>query len=307
MVFGLFSNLSIEGFLASDDNMGKMMTNQNLHCNLCGSSKFAVIFNRNQTQILKCLKCGLVFRSPIPDFTKIQEFYNKKGLIENKYFAGLKKNYNLQNPAVKLYLKELEKLKNITGPGRALDIGCAYGVFLDLAKKYGWDPHGVEISQKSSVYARKHFKIPVFSGKVEQAKFRTGSFELVTMWDLIEHLQDPLATLKEVKRILKKDGYVLILTINIDSLIGKLSGFSPKTKDLLYDRQHNYFFSSKTLAKMLKKTGFYQIETIDTAGSQINRWQSRKIPYILQIGANVLDIVAKFTKKDYRQIVVARK
>lgn len=276
-------------------------------CNLCDRKKHILIDSQGDSQILKCSNCGLIFRFPLSSREELQKFYDQKIHLESRYFAGLRAKYRRDHPAVKLYCREFNKIARLKKPGKILDVGCAYGVFLDLARQYGWKPFGVEIAQESSSYARKKFNFPVQNSTLEEANFRASSFSLVTMWDLIEHLTDPTATLKEVNRILEKDGMILIMTINIDSLIAKMANLNPRTRNFLYDRQHNYFYSNKTLFKALKKAGFERIQTLDTTSAQINRWQSRKIPYIFQLGVNILDLIARILKMEYRQVVIARK
>jgi len=280
---------------------------QKIICNLCQHKNFQEIFRQKESRILKCRNCGLIFRHPQPSRAEIQKLYDQKKYLENPYFAGLKKGYTSKNPAVIIYQKELGKLNKIKKPGRILDLGCAYGVFLDLARKYGWKTYGVEVARQSAVYARKNFDLKIFCGTLEEAKFKNNFFRAMTMWDVIEHLPNPFQTLKEINRILEKNGILLILTIDMESLIGRLAGLTSKTKDFLYDFQHTYFFSKRTLQKMLKRAGFRKIETFDTFGAQIKRWHSREIPFIFSFGTDLLDILAKSTGMDYRQVVIARK
>ncbi len=285
--------------------MGKKI--DRIKCTLCGAKIFQEIFNQGNSKILKCLSCGLTFRYPLPTRSEIQKLYDQEKLLKTRYFQGLKKNYDQKNPAISIYKEELENLNKITKPSRILDIGCAYGAFLDLARIYGWEPYGLEVSKVSSAYAKKAFKLPIFTGTLSEAKYPSNFFKVVTMWDLIEHLSEPLTTLIESRRILEKNGILLILTINTDSLMGKLANSLDVTKDFLYDLQHTYFFSNQTLMKMLQKAGFKKIETLDKFGAQIKRWHSRKIPLFLEIGTNFLDVIAKIAGMEYRQVVIARK
>lgn len=284
-----------------------MMNQVVIKCNLCGKKKFKIVHNQDESQILKCQNCDLIFRSPLPKETEIKKFYNKDKILVNKYFEGLKKDYDLKNPAIKLYQNELDKLSKVMKPGRLLDIGCAYGAFLDLARKYNWQVSGVEVSEKSSKYAKKTFNLPIYNGTLERAKFASNTYNLVTMWDLIEHLTDPLSTLKETKRILKDNGMILILTINTDSLIGKLANLSSSSKDYLYDKQHNFFFTHNTLKKMVEKAGFKDVQKFDSFGAQISRWQSRKVPTPMYLAVNMLDIIARLLNFEYRQVIIAKK
>lgn len=276
-------------------------------CIFCGGTQSKKIFQQKESKIYACAHCGLIFRWPQPTRAEIQEFYDQQEHLENPYFAGLKKNYGMNNPAVKLYRRELEKIDRFLIPGKLLDVGCAYGVFLDLARLVGWQASGVEVSKVSSEYARKNFGLSVFTGTLEEAKFAPDSFDLITLWDVAEHLTDPIKTFQEIYRVLKPGGYILILTIDVRSLIGRMANIFPKTKDFLYDIQHNYFFSHRSLKQFLTKTGFNQVKILDTTGAQISRWHSRSIPGVLSLGTDVLDGLAKVIHREYRQIVIARK
>lgn len=278
-----------------------------LTCNLCGKRKFIIVHSQVKTDILRCQNCSLVFRDPIPAKKEIEKIYNQKKYLDNKYFIGLKNGYSLNHPVVKLYQKELNRINNILTSGNILDIGCAYGVFLDLAKKMGWNPQGIEISKKSSQYARKYFNLPIFTGTLKQANLKSDNFNLITMWDVIEHLSDPTSDLKKIYRLLKKDGIIMILTVNFDSLMGRMANLSNKTKSYLYDIQHNYFFTFSTLQKMLKKNGFKKIQQIDSLEAQIYRWQSRKIPSYLIYGTRFVDFLSSMLGGKYRQVVIAHK
>jgi len=280
---------------------------ETVKCIFCDNTRLIKIFQQHESKIYRCVQCGLIFRWPQPTRSQIQDFYDQQEHLENPYFTGLKKNYSLDNPAVKLYRRELERIDRFLSPGKILDIGCAYGVFLDLARLVGWQVCGVEVSKVSSDYARRKFSLSVFTGTLEEAKFASNSFDLITLWDVAEHLTDPIKTFQEIYRVLKPNSYLLILTIDVNSLTGRLANFSDKTKDFLYDIQHNYFFSHQTLKKFLLKTGFSQIKILDTAGAQISRWHSRSIPSILSLGTDCLDALAKIIHQEYRQIVIARK
>lgn len=276
-------------------------------CSLCGLDDLKQIYHQDNSRIYRCQNCGFVFRFPKFSSKQIQEMYDSKQLLENTYFSGLKKNYDQKNPAVLMYQRELKKIDGKIKKDKVLDIGCAYGAFLDIARNKGFEPYGVEISEKSSLYAKNNFNLNVFTGTLEQAKYPSNNFSLVTLWDVLEHLPEPIDTLKEIYRILEKNGMVLILTINSDSLIGKMANLTEKTKGFLYDYQHLNFYSEKTLKESLKKAGFQNILTLDKLGAQISRWQSREIPLYLEVGVNFLDLIAKPLGIDYRQVVIAFK
>ena len=155
-------------------------------------------------------------------------------------------------------LRKIEKYKN---GGRLLDIGCAAGFFLEVAEEKGWDVFGVELSEYASNYARER-GLNIFTGDVTATKFPDEYFDVITLWAVISNLQNPYNNLIEAYRILKKKGLIVIQTGNIDSIFAKLQGIN---WGILTPGGHLYYFSPKTLRKMLELTGF-EIVKISTHG-----------------------------------------
>lgn len=222
-------------------------------CNLCGSDKMSYLYTvgrfKEPFDIYRCDGCGLVFQCPLPSASRIERMYSKE------YYAGTA-DYSFGDERKDeagnriLYNRRLEVIEGCT-KGRILDIGCAFGLFLKVAKERGWEVHGVELSKHSAEHAKK-LGLDVFNGTLEDAGYPAGHFDAVVMIELIEHLPDPKGTLKEVNRVLKGGGYVMIQTANVDSITARLDGkrwhyFLPG---------HLHYFSRKTLRRMLEETGF---------------------------------------------------
>lgn len=235
-----------------------------MKCEVCGSANISPLYKLDYN-ILKCKDCSLTFTDPHAK-VKVKELYDStyfEDLHEN-YFSVCKKNYKIDNPKTIRFnniIKEIEKIKK---PGKILDVGCATGVFLDIAKKRGWKAYGVDISTYATKYARKAFKLQVKTGELHKAKYPSKFFDVVTLWDFIEHCPNPAQVIREVKRILKDDGLIFILTINEDGLLcklahltyaasfGKIKFFVKK----LHPVHHLFHFSKKTIKKLLEKNNF---------------------------------------------------
>jgi SAM-dependent methyltransferase len=136
--------------------------------------------------------------------------------------------------------------------GRLLDVGCATGDFLAHMAKYGWQVHGVEPSLAASRRARQMHDLDVRTGDLEQARFPDGYFDVVTLWDVLEHLHDPLGSLKEIHRILKSDGVLVIELPNTQSFDAMLFGTYWIGLDI---PRHLYVFPPAPLEAMLEETG----------------------------------------------------
>ncbi len=140
-----------------------------------------------------------------------------------------------------------------TGNGRLLDIGCGNGRYLSTMKKLGWQVSGVEKNPKASKYAREELHLGVNTGDLLDYKYKDKSFDAVTMWHSLEHLYEPLQTLKEIGRILNNDGLLVVAVPNIDSLVAKAF------KVYWYGLQlpiHLIAFTPDSITKMLNSAGF---------------------------------------------------
>lgn len=223
-------------------------------CTLCGQNDTKVIQEAEKPyKVVKCRNCGLVYVNPQPDRIFTEEHYQ-----EDYYKEWIEKQMEKRIPMWKRRLKELKKHRK---SGRLLDVGCGAGTFLKLANEEGFEVYGTEISEYASRYVKDNFGINVFKGNLEEAQFPASSFEIVTIWHTLEHLPDPRITLKEVNRILKKDGLLVIAIPNLKNFITrvlyllakrkKLKLFSIKAKEL-----HLFHFSAKSITLLLKETGF---------------------------------------------------
>jgi 2-polyprenyl-3-methyl-5-hydroxy-6-metoxy-1,4-benzoquinol methylase len=194
--------------------------------------------------IVKCANCGHIYQNPRLSDEEIKKSYQKK----KDFYRSLPREKNL--PSLNMVNnKRIEKIEKIT-KGRILDIGCAFGNLLSVAKYRDWDAYGVEISSHMANVAKKHGNI--FLGTLERARYKKDFFDAITMFDVLEHVTDPENTLKECNRIMKNGGVLVIQTPAIDSMYAKIKS---KNWDY-YGLQHLNYFSLSDMKKILKKTGF---------------------------------------------------
>jgi len=249
-----------------------MIEFENVSCGLCGSSKYVnhlcrgdlSLFLEGKFQLVRCSECGLVYLNPRPAQASMAEIYPDH---YDQYTPTLKDEPSPIKRWERIYGLR-KRIKPIIGQkktGRLLDVGCATGDFLEVMQmSKDWELHGVEISSSASDHARLTLNLPIVTGSLEDAKYQDNFFDVITMWNVIEHLSDPLATLKELRRILKPDGLLVFNTPNLDSLDAKIF----KQYWIGYELpRHFYVFSNKTLDKMLTKAGFTTVETRCLYGS----------------------------------------
>lgn len=227
-------------------------------CTWCDSEKTQIhlwlkdeFLSKEEFQIYECHDCGLLFTEPRPAKEKIGEYYkseeyyshqeNKKGLIPKIYESvkaiNLKHKYKIAAAG-----KET---------GSLLDIGCGVGDFLHTAEQHGWKCTGVEPSEEAKTIARKRIKAEILSSQ-DLEQFPNASFDVITMWHVLEHVDDIRWQIAQLQRLIKKDGRIIIAVPNYKSY----DAVYYKEKWAAYDvPRHFNHFNKGTLTKIFKTNG----------------------------------------------------
>ena len=146
--------------------------------------------------------------NPLPTFDYLQRFYAQ---YHEPGSAEVRSRY-MKN----IYRYTLEKAVTLPVDARVLDVGCGYGQFLRMAAGKKYEVFGTELAAEPAEYVEKNFHIPVFRGNIEDSRYENDSFDLITMWFVLEHLIDPLTAVSKVFALLKKGGRLIICVPNID-------------------------------------------------------------------------------------------
>jgi ubiquinone/menaquinone biosynthesis C-methylase UbiE len=240
---------------------------EHVHCNLCGADDARVRYpctirrpadpehwsayacthsgyGKHHT-IVQCTHCGLVYSSPRIDDHDIVDTYEA---VEDVLYVEEREGRVL---TFEHHLRPLELLTGPPGARRLLDVGCHVGVFVEIAAQHGWEAWGVDPSRWAVEQGRER-QLRLVQGTLETAGLPNGSFEVVTMWDTIEHLPDPAATLRQAHALMAPRGLLVVHTIDIDSAFARLMGSHwPWLMEM-----HLFYFSRQTLRAMLEKCGF---------------------------------------------------
>ena len=268
-----------------------------VRCNLCGSEKNRTILKVGYDRLYAaCCRCGLVFRNPRPPDEQVQEFYRNGHLPSSD--AGVEAHKQ------KLYQGFLSKLEKLgTEQRRLLDIGSGYGRFLAMARDRGWEVLGVELSRTACDYIAERYGLAVYQGDLMEANLPSRYFDVVTMWNILDHLPNPFEQLVEVRRVLKAEGVLFVripnflfqrINFSLGCLIDKLH-LSNVTVAHRISIFHLYCFTSTTLRRMLRKAGFSRIRILNSqpsVGDPYSAFAPRS-ETIIHIGKSLLYLVSQ--------------
>lgn len=243
------------------------------NCDLCEADRPVQIPAVGQSGMVYCGKCGFIYRYLRPDEKKLKNFYGQEWYFNKGYQKGNEKvtgNYLADKDNIMRFVRKRYKtISQYKKGGDLLDIGSAMGFYLDYFKKHDWKVCGIEISEYAAKYSQNQLGIKdIFVGDVNQARYPQASFDLITLWLILEHLINPVETLKKIYHWLKKGGIIGIKVPTISGITGKLRpafwfrNFHPQ--------DHMVAFTVESLRRMLEKIGFEILE-YETEGIYLDR------------------------------------
>lgn len=250
---------------------------QKTNCDLCGSTKLGLLYKLSGFNIRQCNECGLVFRDVILNEQETKRLYGEH------YFQDEQKDYFFVNIDYKkkIFASKLRRVEHFyPGKGKLLDIGCAIGTFLLIARESGWEVKGVEVSEFASEYARKNFNLDVLTGELGAQGLEENYFDVITLWDSVDHTERPQAVLDNVMKLLKPGGLVVVETTMEDSLLYRMAhhihnisgGIIRLPASRCHPMHHSTYYSTKTICTAFERCGFSVIaqEHSDLAPELIN-------------------------------------
>jgi len=243
-------------------------------CNLCGSSNVKVLFHQDdypdgyKNDVLRCRQCGLVFRDFRENIDPPASEISPSNIRRDYPDKWNMRRLSIFNQGVKI-ASGSRKLNRI------LDVGSGEGFFLSLCLANGWEVFGVEVNSELIKFTEEKFGIKVFKGTLEDARFPENHFDVVTFWNVLEHLSAPDTILRETYRILRPGGCILVrfpnatFHVNCRRLFVNAYKFWKGIKRFHYSVIHSYSFSLSTISKYLKNAGFRFYE--------VQNWQLRRL------------------------------
>ncbi|MEP6652156.1 MAG: class I SAM-dependent methyltransferase [Myxococcales bacterium] len=231
-------------------------------CVLCQGDAFESLVDARLAHLRKCVGCGLVSVRAFPDQEELRAIYSADYFKNAESSVMGYDDYEQDKQYImKTAGRRLREIEQRTPPGRLLDVGCALGFFLEEAKRRGWTVQGIDISAHAAGYARDMLGIPTRVGLLRDAQFEKASFDVITMWDVIEHVPDPVAELALCRDLLRPGGLLVLSTPDVGSLVAKVTG--PRWMGFKLAEEHLYYFSRETMRGALSKAGF---ETLAVSG-----------------------------------------
>jgi len=271
------------------------MKRESVNCAICGKDKTKLLYVVDSFHIVRCSNCGLIYVNPRLSSDELKRIYDSQDYYRSGYPNYLSKKKFIFWESKKI-LEKIERLRKQKGE-RILDIGCSFGFFLDSARELGWDTYGVEISKYASDFARKELHLNVTTGTINDLSYSNNSFDVITMWDVIEHLYNPVSSLKKIRDLLKPDGILALATPNIGSPLSRLT---KERWEQIKPTYHLYYFSPATLTKLLEKSRLSMVKLSTQGLGGTLKWimgrnglqenemaaDSSRVKYLLKNGTN---------------------
>jgi 2-polyprenyl-3-methyl-5-hydroxy-6-metoxy-1,4-benzoquinol methylase len=210
--------------------------------------------------IVRCEECGLLYLNPRPTMAELSHYYPpgyaayQRGPLESgPWWARRARLYGLD--------KRCRAVTRSISGGRLLDVGCATGDFLARMRRYGpWELAGVEQDAQAAALGRQQYGLKIHTGRVDEVNLKPGCFDVVTMWDVIEHLPQPGASLRRMAEWLRMGGWLLVRTPDAGSPYARALGRYWAGFDA---PRHLSVFDRSSLMRLLTENGF-QIERVWT-------------------------------------------
>lgn len=221
-----------------------MMTKR---CEVCTGDGREGVFSKYGYEFLRCVECGHIsVQLDVPNVV-LYETYERHFFSDGAYVDYVKDKEVLQ----KNFSRFIGILRQYSPAGLLLEVGCAYGFFLELARQH-WQVQGVDINREATSFAREQLGLDVVCGDLLDLPMRDDTYDVVAMWDTIEHMRNPSDYVAKVARILKPGGILALTTGDIGSFIATVRG---KRWRLYYPPFHLHYFSRRTIARLLGRFG----------------------------------------------------
>ena len=231
------------------------------NCPICNKNDFSFLFLKNGGNYVQCKNCELVYLNPCFTDKHLEIFYKNMHNMQ----AKIVKDESLFYRKIYSYgIKNINKFVKPKNKKRILDLGCSSGLFLDIAKEKRWETFGLELNEKEIEISKQNHNVKNINLYQAQKEFNV-KFDVITMWDVIEHVKDPHELLKTIKKCLRPGGLFFFQTPNVNSLAARVL----KEKCNVFDGiEHVNLFNEKNIYNIAKKNKF-KVLLVDSVISEI--------------------------------------
>jgi SAM-dependent methyltransferase len=282
---------------------------ESVPCNLCGAEggetvypaaydagqprDLARVFRASADELLidrleRCRTCGLQFVNPRPAGNAIVDAYTEGD--DPAYVSQVDARERTFDDA----LARIERLNG--GPGRILDIGTAAGAFLAAAQKRGWKVEGCEPNRWLAEWGSKRYGLDIRPGEIFAQSYAPQSFDVVTLWDVIEHTPDPARVIAKCRELLKPGGLLIVNYPDIGSWIAR----AMKRKWPFLSSVHLFYFTRRTMRAFLERQGFSVVEMRP-------HFQRLELDYLLARGDVVSLTLSRWSRRAVKALGLSRK
>jgi len=289
-------------------------------CILCGARSFRFVFAPPGVcarALERCTACSLLQMKPMPTDAELADYYQRYDVMGERepYYAASWGPEALDTPEGRDVRARFAWVRTHLGdPRRVLDVGSGPGLFLRLVRAAGGAPVGVELNARAAERSAREFDVPVLAGTLhdESTLFR-DAFGAITLWDLLEHVNDPAALVGRAHALLAPRGWLFIETPDESSLLDRTIGALARVgvtfpANAFYGMHHLALFRPATIRRLLAEGGFEVVE-IRGAGTTVSRVfrGSGAGQWALRAVLNVLFFCAKMLGKENKMLIAARK
>jgi 2-polyprenyl-3-methyl-5-hydroxy-6-metoxy-1,4-benzoquinol methylase len=234
--------------------------NKHQRCLVCHSDELTTLSDYKKAHLVKCDCCGFVFSQGIPTMKELEDHYGQYG--RNDFLSPI---------TIKRYNELLDSFEPFRKTGKILDVGCGIGYFLEVAKQRNWDVYGTEFTNEAVVICESK-GINVKKGVLDVSNYENESFDIITSFEVIEHINNPREELTNFNKLLRKGGVVYITTPNFNSLLR----YRLKSDyNVIVYPEHLSYYSPKTLTNVFNLSGFKKMK-VQTTGISLTRLKTSK-------------------------------
>jgi SAM-dependent methyltransferase len=272
-------------------------------CLVCGRTRPRKIYRTPHQELLRCENCTLVFGWPVFSRESLLDdasvSFRGEGFPETANYFDRGRVGRSGSALQRKYRRGLEQISLLVPSGRLLDVGCGVPIFLDLARSAGYDVEGIDPVPEVARMAREDFGLPVRTAPFDRCRLEEASFDVITMWDSLEHLPDPLAALDRSHQLLRPGGVLFVSVPNyrsalhaVAALLAKLPHPSIRERlDKIYHFSHVCIWTPRAIEAALGRARFSPL----SRGFDSPDLTRYRLGATVRAGLTLIDFVGRLT------------